>query len=314
VVKFALEDILRRAESAFLLPSNKGFSPTNTNVRGLDQAIGTLTSKSRAEGLAQPSIVQLKGCSTAQSMDTPLTSLTTQQAHYLSVPMIDVLRGTAIPHSVDEPVKGMTTARHEALVDAFMFSIDQTSNTGPYSIDEPTRTLPTKNNQTCVSFEIARLEKNYLKVCEDRGLDTERCQVFLRFLVEELRSRGHEAKPWIYVYYSSGAVGASVDSPLPTIRTKAATAICYPAIEINGSLLVMDLFYRMLTPLELQRAMGFPETMRWDGAKQEDQIKGIGNAVSHGLARAMGLAWYTQDPDVWDRVKHLYETDERNAN
>lgn len=73
-------------------------------------------------------------------------------------------------------------------------------------------------------------------------------------------------------------------------------------------MLRIDLLYRMLTPLELQRAMGFPDDMVWpENLTKTEIIKAIGNAVSRGVARALGLAWYDQDPDVWKHVKHIYE-------
>jgi hypothetical protein len=181
-------------------------------------------------------------------------------------------------------------------------SIDQTGggrNHGTYSVDEPVRTLVTKANSTCVEFELVALEDNFRKVCDANGFSAERAETFLEFLVAELHKVGKlDAKPWIYVYYSNGSEGADIDTPLPTVRCKAGTAVCYPVIEFDGRMLRIDLFYRMLTPKELQRAMGFPDSMEWSHATQTEKIKAIGNSVSHGVARALGLAWYSQQEDV----------------
>ena len=95
------------------------------------------------------------------------------------------------------------------------------------------------------------------------------------------------------------------------MRTKAGHALVYPVIELDGKLIKIDLFYRMLTPLELQRAMGFPDDMTWAGCNKSEITRAIGNSVSRGVSRALGLAWYSQNSDVWSKVKHLYQTSPR---
>ena len=328
LVKYGLKE--------FLMPSHKGWS--EANVRSADEPLTTLTTKSRPEGLvepyvlpkdqgwqgdyvrdidsplgttqttsvdhlAEPCIIQMKGQSTAQSADEPLTALTSMQAHYVMEPQLDSLRGTGVTQPVSDPVRTITAGgQNQALAEAFMMAIDQTGggkNHGTYAVDEPVRTIVTKNNASCIEFELVEVEERFLKACEEKGVDTTRAQTFLGFLVAELHKTGRlDAKPWIYVYYSNGSEGSDIDDPMPTVRTKAGTAVCYPVIELDGKMLRIDLLYRMLTPLELQRAMGFPDSMTWAGANQTEKIKAIGNSVSHGVARALGLAWYGQDENI----------------
>jgi DNA (cytosine-5)-methyltransferase 1 len=267
------------------------------------------------EGLVQPSIIQMKGQSTAQSVDAPMTALTQQQAHYLMEPevrMIDHQRRTGVAKSLDDPLRTVTAGgQHQALAEAFMFAIDQSGgdrkNDGTYSVDQPMRTLVTKHNQACIEMELEEVSDRFLQACSERGVDTTRATTFLGFLVDELKRKGKvDAKPWIYVYYSSGSEGKHIDEPLPAVRTKAGHALVYPVVERDGRLIRIDLFYRMLTPLELQRAMGFPDDMQWGGCTKTQIIRAIGNSVSRGVARALGLAWYSQDSNVWEKVKHLY--------
>jgi DNA (cytosine-5)-methyltransferase 1 len=301
-----------RAE-AYVVPHHSGSK--KDWVKSVDQPMSTVTTTMTGEGLAEPHIIQMKGMSTAQSVDEPLTALTQQQAHYVSQPMIDQLRGTGVAHDVDEPLRTITAGgHHQALAEAFMFAIDQSGgekkNDGTYPIDEPTRTLVTKANQACIEMEISEVSSRFLAACDAKGVDTSRAVTFLEFLVAELKTRGKvDAKPWIYVYYSNGSEGKAIDEPMPAVRTKAGHALVYPVVELNGRLLKIDLFYRMLTPLELQRAMGFPDDMSWAGCTKTEVIRAIGNSVSRGVSRALGMAWYSQDPDVWSRVKHLYENE-----
>jgi DNA (cytosine-5)-methyltransferase 1 len=259
----------------YVLPKDQGWQ--GDYVRDIDSPLGT-SQTTAVDHLAQPEMQALE-------------------------PQLDNLRGTGVTLPVSEPLRTVTAGgQHQALAEAFMMAIDQTGggrNHGTYGVDEPVRTIVTKNNASCIEFELVEVEERFLKACEEKGVDTTRAQTFLGYLVTELHKTGRlDAKPWIYVYYSNGSEGSAIDEPLPTVRTKAGTAVCYPVIELDGKMLKIDLLYRMLTTLELQRAMGFPDTMTWAGATQTEKIKAIGNSVSHGVARALGLAWYGQDENI----------------
>lgn len=310
LVKYGLREFL--VSSAHGSPKA---SDCDRRIHDVDEPLKTLTAKGD-RGVVEPNIIQMKGQSHAQSVDEPLTAITAKVSHYVSQPMIDNIRGTGVVHGDDEPLRSITAGgTHQALAEAFMFAIDQSGgekkNDGTYPIDEPMRTLVTKANQSCIEMEISEVWGRFLSACDAPDVDVTRATTFLKFLVDELKTRGKvDAKPWIYVYYSSGSEGKSIDEPMPTVRTKAGHALVYPVIELNGQLLKIDLLYRMLTPLELQRAMGFPDDMKWADCTKTEQVRAIGNSVSRGVSRAMGLAWYSQDPNVWDRVKHLYLNEE----
>jgi len=271
LVKYGLKD--------FLVPQHAGYD--KRNVRGVDEPASTLTANHRGEGLAQPMIDHIRGRGVVAGVDTPLVTVT-------------------------------AGGNHHALAEAFMFSLDQTGgkdkpNHGCYSVDSPLRTVVTKANASCIEYDLDELGKAFLHNCNVSGVDADRANTFLSFLVEELHRKGKiDAKPWVYVYYSNGSEGKDIDEPLPTVRTKAGHALVYPVIELDGKFLKIDLMYRMLTTLELQRAMGFPDDMEWAGANASDRVRAIGNSVSRGVSRALGLAWYSQEADVWPYVEHIY--------
>lgn len=74
----------------------------------------------------------------------------------------------------------------------------------------------------------------------------------------------------------TGHPGVSLDEPIRTITTKAQWCL------VDGDR------YRMLTPRELARGMGFPDEYRWpEGASKADKIRGIGNAVCPPVAKAL---------------------------
>lgn len=287
---------------AFILPKDQGWQ--KDHVMSADYPLGTIQTTS-VDGVIRPSIIPLFGQSGAVSEDEPLGSLTTQQNHYLLQPMVAHLRGDNAPSTTEEPLRSLTAGgTHELLADAIMMAIDQTGggrNHGTYSKDEPVRTLVTKANASVVEFSLHTLEDCIRAQAIPKGVDASRVIALLKPLMTELRKAGRvDVKPYIYVYYGSGSVGSPIDEPVPTLRCKASQAICYPVLEFDGVLLKLDLFYRMLSTLELQRAMGFPDDYEWGDATKTDIIKAIGNSVSREVAEALTLSWFSQREDWYN--------------
>lgn len=86
-----------------------------------------------------------------------------------------------------------------------------------------------------------------------------------------------EDKPFLIVYYGSDGDGSrgwqSLDVPLRTITTLDRFALIKPGENGDGPLM------RMLQPLELQDAMGFPKTFKMSHGNRRDKIHLLGNAV-----------------------------------
>lgn len=87
--------------------------------------------------------------------------------------------------------------------------------------------------------------------------------------------------PFLVVYYGSDAAGGwqPLDRPLRTITTIDRFALVAP----NGKGHTM----RMLQPLELAAAMGFPTDYRWPQSTRREKIKLIGNAVCPPVMKAV---------------------------
>lgn len=88
-------------------------------------------------------------------------------------------------------------------------------------------------------------------------------------------------KPFLLVYYGSDAAGGwqSLDRPLRTITTLDRFALVVP--KATGHEI------RMLQPLELAAAMGFPDNYVWPKTTRREHIKLIGNAVAPPVMRAI---------------------------
>lgn len=318
LVQFGLKNVLARAQQtvdAVALTSNKGFGH---GPRELDKPAGTMTCNSRGEGLVEPYIIPKdqghKG-DYVTSIEHPVPAVQTTAHDHLVEPYITQLRGTGRAASVDEPVRALTASgQHQLLTEAFLLVLDNAGKDGAnqrvYSADEPIKTIPVKGNQTiaeprltpipeCAKFSLETLEDAVRKVAP-AGIDISRALNLLEPLMAELKKAGRgDIKPWVYVYYSNGAVGADIDTPVPTVRCKEGTAICYPVLEFDGEFMLLDVLYRMLSVKELQRAQGFPDDFKWPaGISKTDIVKAIGNSVSCGVAEALTLAWYSQNEDI----------------
>jgi len=83
------------------------------------------------------------------------------------------------------------------------------------------------------------------------------------------------------VYYGSDAAGGwqRLDRPLRTITTIDRFAIVAP----NGRGHTM----RMLQPLELAAAMGFPPDYKWPQSTRREKVKLVGNAVCPPVMKAV---------------------------
>lgn len=90
------------------------------------------------------------------------------------------------------------------------------------------------------------------------------------------------------VRYFGTAIGQNVTEPLFTITGKDRFGLV--TVKINGETwVIVDIGMRMLTPRELARAQGFPDTYILTGTKSS-QVARIGNSVSPSPAMALCAA------------------------
>ncbi len=87
------------------------------------------------------------------------------------------------------------------------------------------------------------------------------------------------------VKYFGTAIGASLTEPAPTATGKDRFGLV--TVTINGEpYVIVDIGMRMLTPRELARAQGFPDTYVLTGTKTS-QVARIGNSVCPQVAAAI---------------------------
>lgn len=102
--------------------------------------------------------------------------------------------------------------------------------------------------------------------------------------------------------YFGNSIGSPCDAPLPTSTSKARFGVVNvtvapgrtePAVNVDvagvGRCVIVDIGMRMLTPRELARAQGFPESYVLTGTKT-NQVEKIGNSVCPQVAAALVAA------------------------
>lgn len=97
--------------------------------------------------------------------------------------------------------------------------------------------------------------------------------------------RAGECAAFLTSYYGSGGTSSDLRQPMPTVVTKDrhGLVLCRYSGE---SYAISDIGMRMLTPRELARAQGFPDSYQLEGSKSE-QIARIGNSVCPAVAAAI---------------------------
>jgi DNA (cytosine-5)-methyltransferase 1 len=132
------------------------------------------------------------------------------------------------------------------------------------------------------------------------------------YLSPGARDRARKVVAFLTAYYGEGGTSAAADGPAPTITTKARLGLVTVTVvsadgvsvedlctvTIDGVLwVIVDIAMRMLTPRELARCQGFPESYILTGTKAE-QIERIGNSVSPHPAAALIAANLGMAPPV----------------
>jgi len=92
-------------------------------------------------------------------------------------------------------------------------------------------------------------------------------------------------EPFLRVYNGNSDV-APIDAPCPSVTATDRLALCVPACYPWG----LDIRFRLLKPVELKQAQGFPADYELAADTKDDRTTLIGNAVPVGMARALSRA------------------------
>lgn len=227
-------------------------------------------------------------------IETPLGTVVAGGAkHALVAPHITKFRANATGHALDEPLATVTANSHTAqgreggapplgLVTAFLAQ----HNTGMvgHEAREPVSTVTiTGSHQNVVAVSLAELHGS-----------SRAGRAATDPLASVLAGGQHQAvvAAFLAKYYGEGGQDQPADAPAHTIPTKARLAAV--TVTIDGiAWTVVDIGMRMLTPRELFRAQGFPDSYVIDtlpdgtALSKAAQIRLCGNSVCPDVLAAL---------------------------
>jgi len=239
---------------------------------------------------AEPFLMLLYGTGTVRGVDLPLPTVTAGGGRGgghigLAQPFLVPRHGersTQLPrsHGVDSPLPTIAATNAPSLVVPFILPHDQfhDSNKNGLSlvdgIDAPMRTVKAgagARGQLVTPF-LAHVTHG-----RDRG------RVHALDAPTPTVTGAHRGEmAFVMPYYRTGTPQPTA-APLPTVTTHDRFALVTP----DG--VVLDIFFRMLSPRELARAQSFPDSYEFAGNKGE-VVRQIGNAVPVSMARALCMS------------------------
>lgn len=246
--------------------------------QGLREPFCTVTKSRDAHGLVIPYVARIghtgrKGKS-ANDTREPLTTITRKAEHLLVTPYLVGAGGSEYagkPRRANRPMNVIKRDNHSALVSAFIVKHFGGQTGVEINTPLPTATVRATQNQVVCAFI-----SNQNRADSGTGIK------------EPLRticSNNHhaaEVRAFLIKYYGT-STAQDLKAPLDTVTSRARFGL----VMVHGEAYqIVDIGMRMLTPRELARAQGFPDSYILPGTKTA-QIAKIGNSVPPAIAEAV---------------------------
>ena len=251
-------------------------------------AAGTETARAHIATLIQTGYGERPGQQPrVPGLEKPLGTVVAGQKHALVTAFLAKHYTGVVGSSLDAPMGTATTVDHHSLVTAHMVTIDNQSSAGGHSAaTAPLKTTVTENRHALVTSHMIKLRGDNVGAPATDPVHT----------ISAQGTHHGEVRAFLVKYYGTDQDPA-LREPLHTVTTKDRFGL----VLVHGEpYAIVDIGLRMLTPRELYRAQGFPESYRIDhGAAGEPitktaQVRMCGNSVFPPLARALVAANYAQ--------------------
>jgi DNA (cytosine-5)-methyltransferase 1 len=257
--------------NAFLTPGQGERATQTPRTHSVEDPVPTVTATGHLH-VVQPFLVSFdhggSGSAPVSSADRPLSTITTKARHGVAEPSLVKLNGSRL-----------------ACAEPFLIHTAHAGQRRPRSLEEPMPTVAGNRG------DVALIEPGLLPQ-QSGG-----CLRPVSLPTPTIATAGAIAliQPFLVKYYGTSTV-SSIDQPVPTVTTKPRFGLARPLITVNGEHYELDVKFRILNASELKQAMGFPPDYVLTGT-QSDQVRCVGNAVSHRLARNLIGAAITQNPN-----------------
>lgn len=274
--------------------------------QGIREPMKTLTAARDAHGLVAPVIARIgqtggRGKYSNDARD-PLTTVTTKAEHLLVAAHMTKFQENSVGQDVRQPAHTvMAGAPRFGVVAAFMAQ----HNTGVvgHAMTEPVSTIVgTGSTQAPVAVRLARRHDAEVAFLSHQHTSaTNGGEGSPRKPAKTITAGGnHHAlvRAFLVKYYGTGGNGQDLREPLHTIPTKDRFGL----VAIGGvDYQIEDIGMRMLTPRELYRAQGFPESyviapvVGGAPLTKTAQVRMCGNSVCPPMAKAITEAIIAAD-------------------
>lgn len=270
-------------------------------IREIDIPLPTITA-SGGYGVVMPFISEHANASNQRNMpiDEPLRTQCAQVkgGHFSVVaPVIttyygekskDEVRGI----SLDQPLHTQTTENRHALVSAFLAK-NYTGAIGS-DLNEPIGTVTSIDHHSLVASNIVKMRGDNIGQATDEPLHT----------ISAGGTHHAEVRAFLIKYYGTDQ-DPQLEEPLHTITTKDRFGL----VTVKGQLYqIQDIGLRMLWPVELFKAQGFPQNYifdrglvtdangnsSWIRLTKTEQVRMVGNSVCPPVAAALVRANLTE--------------------
>lgn len=273
----------------------------DSRVHSLQDPLRTVTGSSRStHALVSPTLIQTGyGERAGQAprvpgLDKPLGTLVGSQKHALVAAFMAKHYGGVVGHGLHgEPLHTVTSSDHNSIVSAHLTKF-RTGSTGS-AADEPVHTITasgetvrpsTGNVMGVVTSHLAKLRGDNVGSAATEPVHT----------ISAQGQHHAEVRAFLVKYYGTDQ-DPRLAEPMHTVPTRDRFGL----VMVHGEpYAIVDIGLRMLTPRELYRAQGFPESYAIDkGADgrpltKTAQVRMCGNSVCPPLARAIVAANYSE--------------------
>ncbi len=194
---------------------------------------------------------------------------------------------------VDVPAGTVTTTDHHAVVTAQLVGCGgRAGQSRPRDASEPTATLTSKADTTVAVSHLVKLRGT----CRDGAPADEPLHT-----ISAGGTHHAEVRAFLIKYYGEGGQWQDAREPLHTIPTRDRIGL----VTIHGEdYAIVDIGMRMLTPRELARAQGFPDSYVLDPVvngkplSKSAQVRMIGNSVCPDVATALIRANFSHEQQL----------------
>jgi DNA (cytosine-5)-methyltransferase 1 len=203
----------------------------------------------------------------------PLGTIVGSGKHALVAAFLQRYFGESAGQGLNGPISTVLEQNHDALVTAHLMT--NTTGHGGAAADDPVPTVTTGNHQYLAATFLSKFYGTNV------GGD-------LREPVPTITGGGQhiaEVRAFLVKYFAT-AIGQSLREPAHTITAKHRLGL----VTVSGQdYQIADIGLRMLSPRELARAQGLPDSYILMGTKSS-QVAKIGNSVCPPVARALVAA------------------------